>query len=152
MSYLEVPKILRLLKTLERSVQIGEDLDPFKVPPELQTSAKRSVTKRSGKGSKRAKASELDPSEDGNSVVDPEPDDQQDASVNLEGLLKCLTTAKESIMAAECCISILSSDRLPKQVRTHALSMGGNLTIFQRFIRKNLSRPALVSSRTSSAR
>lgn len=123
MSYLEVPKILRLLKTLERSVQKGEDLDPFKVPSELQSSAKRSVTKKSGKGSKRAKASELDPSEDDKSVIDPGPEDQQESSVNLEGLLKCLTTAKESMMAAECCISILSSDRLPKQVCTDTFIM-----------------------------
>ena len=119
-SDLEVPKILRLLKTLERSMQTGEDLDPFKLPSESQSSIKRSVAKRSGKGSKKGKASEPSLSEDGNPVVvDPEPDDVQDSSVSLESLLKCLSTAKDSILAAECCISILSSDRLPKQVRTH---------------------------------
>lgn len=121
MSDLEVPKILRLLKILERSVQTGEDLDPFKLPSEPQSSTKRSVTKRSGKGSKRVKASETNPNEDDNSAVDPEPDNPQESSVNLEGLLKCLATAKESILATECCISILSSDRLPKQVRPHAV-------------------------------
>lgn len=119
-SDLEVPKLLRLLKTLERSVQMGEDLDPFKLPSESQSSVKRSAAKKSGKGSKKGKASETGPSDGGNpTVVDPEPDDAQESSVNLENLLKCLATAKESILAAECCISILSSDRLPKQVRTH---------------------------------
>jgi len=119
-SDLEVPKLLRLLKTLERSVQVGEDLDPFKLPSESQSSVRRSVTKRSGKGSKKGKASEHNPHSDRNpATVDPEPDDVPDSSVNPESLLKCLTTAKESILAAECCISILSSDRLPKQVRAH---------------------------------
>ena len=119
-SDLEVSKILRLLKTLERSVQIAEDLDPFKLPSESQSSVKRSVTKRSGKGSKKGKAPEPGVSEDGNpTVADPEPDDAHESTINLENLLKCLATAKESILAAECCVSILSSDRLPKQVRTH---------------------------------
>ena len=137
-SDLEVPKILRLLKTLERSVQSGEDLDPFKLPSESHNSVKRSVTKKSGKGSKRGKASEPGPSEDGKpAFVDPEPDDARESSVNLESLLKCLAAAKESILAAECCISILSSDRLPKQVRAHAVIIGSNLTTFLRFIRKN---------------
>lgn len=138
-SDLEVPKILRLLKTLERSVQTGEDLDPFKLPSELQSSNKRSVTKRSGKGSKRGKTSEPGPSEDCNPVVaDPEPDDAQDPSVNLEGLLKCLATAKESILAAECCISILSSDRLPKQVRTHTMTMAADLMTFSQVYSEEL--------------
>jgi len=110
-------------------VQTGEDLDPFKLPPESQSSVKRSASKRSNKGPKRGKASEPGPSEDGDpKVVDPEPDDTQESSVNLGNLLKCLATAKESILAAECCISILSSDRLPKQVRAHIVTMESNLT------------------------
>lgn len=125
-SDLEVPKILRLLKTLERSVQTGEDIDPFKLPSESQSSVKRPIAKRSGKGSKKGKMSEAGPSEDGPAVAGPEPQDVQDPSVNLESLLKCLVTAKESILAAECCISILSSDRLPKQVRTYAAIMAAN--------------------------
>jgi len=101
-------------------VQTGEDLDPFKLPSESQSSVKRSVSKRSGKGSKKGKAPEPGLSEDGNpAVVDPEPDDVQESGVDLGNLLKCLATAKESILAAECCVSILSSDRLPKQVRIH---------------------------------
>ena len=137
-SDLEVPKLLRLLKTLERSVQTGEDIDPFKIPPESQSSVKRSASKRSSKGSKKGKAPEPGPSEDGDSkVVDPEPDDAQESSVNLGNLLKCLTTAKESILAAECCISILSSDRLPKQVRTRIVIIETNLTTVLRFIRKS---------------
>jgi cohesin loading factor subunit SCC2 len=128
-SDLEVPRILRLLKTLERSVQTGEDLDPFKLPSEPQGSVKRSVTKRSGKGSKKGKASDPGPSGHGNpTAVDPEPDDAQESSVNLESLLKRLATAKDSILAAECCISILSSDRLPKQVRHRMVTQGNNLT------------------------
>ena len=120
-SDLEVPKILRLLKTLERSVQTGEDVDPFKLPPESQGSIKRSAAKRSGKGSKKGGAPEPGPSEDSTPViVDPEPGDTQESSVSLESLLKCLATVKESILAAECCVSILSSDRLPKQVRAHS--------------------------------
>ena len=119
MSDLEVPKILRLLKILERSVQTGEDLDPFKLPSEPQSSTKRSVTKRSGKGPKRVKASEPDLNEGDNPTINTEPEDPQESTVNLVGLLKSLATAKESVLAAECCISILSSDRLPKQVRTH---------------------------------
>lgn len=146
MSDLEVPKILRLLKILERSVQTGEDLDPFKLPLEPQSSTKRSVIKRSGKGSKRIKVSEPDPNEDDNLVVDPEPDDLQEATINLENLPKCLSTAKESALAAECCISILSSDRLPKQVRTHAAKLGVMMeTSLPRFIRKNSSRPVSAS-------
>ena len=122
-SDLEVSKLLRLLKILERSVQTGEDLDPFKLPPESQTSVKRSASKRSGKGSKRGKAPEPGPSDDGDPKIgNPEPDDAQESGVNLRSLLKCLATAKESILAAECCISILSSDRLPKQVRVRSYS------------------------------
>lgn len=145
MSDLEVPKISRLLKILERSMQTGEDVDPFKLPSESQSSTKRSVTKRSGKGSKKVKVSEPDPSEDDNPVADPEPDDSQESSANLKGLLKCLDIAKESVLAAECCISILSSDRLPKQVRTHDIKTSVMMeSNFLRFIRKNSSRRVSV--------
>lgn len=138
-SDLEVPKILRLLKTLERSVQTGEDLEPFKLPSESQSSVKRSVAKRSGKGSKKGKTSEPAPSEDDNPVVaDPEPDDARESTVNFENLLKCLATAKESILAAECCISILSSDRLPKQVCTHAIVKETSLTAFSQVYSEEL--------------
>lgn len=138
-SDLEVSKILRLLKILERSVQIGEDLDPFKLPSEPQSSVKRSVTKKSSKGSKRGKVLEPGPSEDGNpTVVDPEPDDAHEPSINFESLLKCLATAKESILAAECCVSILSSDRLPKQVCAHMTIRETNLTAYSQVYSEEL--------------
>ena len=111
-------------------MQTGEELDPFKLPSESQGSIRRSATKRSGKGSKRVKAPEPGPSEDRNPmVVDPEPDDAHESNTNLESLLKCLATAKESILAAECCISILASDRLPKQVRNSLAIKGIDLTM-----------------------
>lgn len=125
------PSILsRTLKILERSVRIGEDLDPFrysaaaKADPKSpsKSPSKSAAAKKASKGKKKGRGDSADEEshagsadgmgmdEDGNAELEVE-------EADLENLTKVFEIAKESVMAADCCIALLASDRLAKQVR-----------------------------------
>ena len=133
-SDLDSSLLSRLLRLLERSVKAGEDLDPFGTlrPTEAEP---RSPNKKPTKKASRS-------SEDGRSMSQTPPleDSNQDTvasrgssssegptAIELEALAKALQIARDSVYAADCCIALLSSDRLSKQVCvscrrfTHAL-------------------------------
>jgi cohesin loading factor subunit SCC2 len=124
MSDVDVQLLSRLLKTLDRSVRAGEDLDPF---PQTSSgmattnglaSAKSSPVKKSRK-SKKAKEGDGEGEGEEQDMADELNQNLKEPSVGeveLEKLTRTLDLAIDSIVAADCCIALLASDRLPKQV------------------------------------
>lgn len=111
---------------LERSVRIGEDLDPFRfsvVKAGLKTPSKSPVKSAAAKKAGKGKKAKVDSADEGSHIGSVDGMDEEgspDREVeqgDLENLTKVLEIAKESVMAADCCIALLASDRLTKQVR-----------------------------------
>lgn len=107
----------RTLKLLERSVRAGEDLDPFAGPPAGPgaVGGTPSKTKKSPSKKKRARSKSRTPNEGGD--VDGDDDAAELDPADLNKLDRALKIAKESVLAADCIIALLSADKLPKQVR-----------------------------------
>jgi cohesin loading factor subunit SCC2 len=109
----------RMFKILERSVKAGEVLDPFtttSVDKKVTAARKSSTFKRSTKLEKTCmsqspKGMECDPGIIGEDSATPELTD-----VDLGVLAESLDVARDSILAADCCIALLGSDGLTKQV------------------------------------
>jgi cohesin loading factor subunit SCC2 len=117
----------RFLKMLERSVRAGEDLDPFKADkaPEMRASAspskKNKVSKKPASDS-RVQSQPLVVGDEPR--VDPNADAAEPHSVtdaDLDALAHTLELARDSILAADCCLALLGADRLPKQVYSEEL-------------------------------
>jgi cohesin loading factor subunit SCC2 len=125
MAEVDTVVLSRVLKILDRSVRTGEDLDPFHY-----VAADRNASPRKPKKlAKRPKAKEGDGDQDdeaekSNMVVDePHPPPPQEVTeADLERLTKVLEVAKDSVLAGDCCIALLGSDRLTKQVCLHRLT------------------------------
>jgi cohesin loading factor subunit SCC2 len=122
------PTILsRILKILERSVRAGEDLDPFKADKPPDTRASASPSKKSKVSKKPAADQQLqsqtlvggdEPQAD--AAMDPtEPPSVTNADLDI--LAHSLELARDSVLAADCCIALLGADRLPKQVYSEEL-------------------------------
>ena len=114
----------RILKMLERSVRAGEDLDPFKADkaPEMRTSA--SPNKKSKVSKKPTSDSRLQSQPPDEPQVDTNADTAEPPSVTdaeLDTLAHNLELARDSILAADCCLALLGADRLPKQVYSEEL-------------------------------
>ncbi|KAG8957597.1 Sister chromatid cohesion protein 2 [Tulasnella sp. 419] len=130
------PQILsRILKMLGRSARLGEDLDPFAGPPvsmSVLTVEVASPTK-SGKGKKKAAGTKKNAGGKGaaKGVEGEEPvehENQEDTTNSLdvteeqwEKMSKELEMAKESAIAADCCLALLSADKLSKQLYSEEL-------------------------------
>lgn len=105
MAEVEVQTLSRLLKLLERSVQAGEDLDPFKSASGIVGSNRLSEQEKL-----ESIGEALTGADAGISTVDL-------AAEDFELLEKSLELARQSVLAANCCLALLTSDRLAKQVR-----------------------------------
>lgn len=143
MGDVDTQKLVRLLKILERGVKVGEDLEGFQNTftgssggGHVEVGAGRSPTKRSAKksakkGSKegngrRSRSRTPKDEDDGEAMVEDRPTENSGMTINarsstpteedIEKAGKMLSLATESILAADCAIAILGSDRLPKQV------------------------------------
>ena len=123
----ETTILSRILKMLERSVRAGEDLDPFKAdkPPEMRASAspckKSKVSKKpvsDQQPQSQAPVGGDEPQTDAGADTAESPSGT-DADLNL--LAHTLEVARDSILAADCCLALLSADRLPKQVYSEEL-------------------------------
>jgi len=120
MAEVDIAVLSRVLKILDRSVRAGEDLDPFHYAPVDRNVSPRKPKKQT----KRPKAKDgdgedEDEAEKGHMTVDeplPPPPPQEATEADLEHLTKILEIAKDSVLAADCCIALLGSDRLTKQV------------------------------------
>ena len=117
----------RILKMLERSVRAGEDLDPFKAdkPPEMRASASPN---KKGKVSKKPTSDQRLQSQPPVGGDEPQVDASADAieppsvtDADLDSLAHTLELARDSILAADCCIALLGAGRLPKQVYSEEL-------------------------------
>ncbi|KAG2009721.1 proline-rich protein Rad9 [Coprinopsis cinerea AmutBmut pab1-1] len=132
MADVDIQTLSRLLKMLERSLKEGEEVDPFKATGSSSglngtVSARSSPVK---KGSRKKKAK--DSLDDDDSMEADEADElpQQHLKkgstpppndIELEKLTRLLDLARDSVLAADCCIAILASDRLPKQLYSEEL-------------------------------
>ena len=115
----------RLLKLLDRSVRAGEDIEPLfnhvthHAPSSTKSSPRKLVAKKNAKTRKsdtRSK-SQTPKDEDEMEVEEPSTPDLGDA--DFDKLSRLLDVARDSIVAADCCIALLGSDRLTKQASSH---------------------------------
>lgn len=161
MAEVEINVLSRILKLLERSVKAGEDLEPF------GGSMKRSASEGGATGGSPSKASKAkgtkkkadgdakrskSPAGDGDRAEEDSRmsvDDSANVELTEEDFTKLelvLEVARDSILAADCCIALLTSDRLTKQVcYAHSIFECSSLN-FARTIsctQKNLSRHVL---------
>jgi cohesin loading factor subunit SCC2 len=121
MAEVDTGVLSRVLKILDRSVRSGEDLDPFHyVAPDRNASPRKPKKLAKRPKTKEGEGDEAENAEKGNMVVD-EPPPQDVTEADLEHLTKILEVAKDSVLAADCCIALLGSDRLTKQVCLHHL-------------------------------
>lgn len=117
-----VQSLSRILKLLERTVRTGENLDPFAYSGYTAQASPRKASP------KKPKARKPDRRSKSKTPVDGEREEEVDAvhtdnlsnrsptESDFENLGVQLEAAKDSVLAAECCITLLGSDRLPKQV------------------------------------
>ncbi|KAK1217276.1 Sister chromatid cohesion protein 2 [Marasmius sp. AFHP31] len=111
MTDMEPQTLSRLLRTLARSVKAGEDLDPFAITQHRAISTPKSPSKSpSKKAAGKKKADEGEP--EGATA----PEEQGPSDADFENLTRVLDIAKDSILAAECVVALLGSDRLTKQL------------------------------------
>ena len=132
MAEVETQVLSRLLKLLERNVRAGEDVDPFSSsnhasPAAARSSKSISPQKKSPKKAARGKKIERrskskSPSGDegeeeseGAGSGDPM-EGQELTESDFDRLARVFDVARDSILAAGCCIALLGSDRLTKQV------------------------------------
>ena len=166
MTEIETQMLSRLLKMLERSVKAGEDLDPFATasfvaqPSGREGTASPRKKKASGKKAERRSKSQT-PKEDGEDAtmayeIEEENQgrrerDHEMQEMDYEHLTKTLDVARDSVLAADCCIALLASDRLPKQVRSCYQSrvVPAVLISLVSCTLRSLSRLALLRSRTN---
>jgi len=126
MTDIDTQTLSRLLKILERSVKAGEDVDPFvyHAPPgSTKSSPKKPPTKRTPKAKKMDRRSQTpkddvpgDPEDIAMTAEEPPVPAVGLSSQDFERLSDMLEVARDSILAADCCIALLGSDRLTKQV------------------------------------
>lgn len=115
----------RLLKLLDRSVRAGEDIEPFlyhaihhapsstKSSPRKPDAKKNARTKKGDTRSKSQTPKDEDEMDTGMQVEEKSTLDLGDA--DFDKLSRLLDVARDSIVAADCCIALLGSDRLTKQ-------------------------------------
>ncbi|KAI9443068.1 hypothetical protein H4582DRAFT_1808792 [Lactarius indigo] len=122
---IETSTLSRILKILERSVRAGEDLDPFKAdkPAEIRSLAspgkKGKVSKKLGAHRRSQTPVGDDGPRLGADIGAAEPTAVIDG--DLDTLAHTLEIARDSILAADCCIALLGADRLSKQVYSEEL-------------------------------
>ncbi|KAG8907886.1 Sister chromatid cohesion protein 2 [Tulasnella sp. 403] len=133
LSELEMGTLSRVLKLLGRSVKLGEDLDPFAGPPvntsvfvqETKPAKGKKKSAAKGKAAERARSKSKTPHPDGyeeplDTSADVDMAGEGLDSVDEEELRKlerCLQMARESVVAADGCLALLSGDKLPKQAK-----------------------------------
>jgi cohesin loading factor subunit SCC2 len=116
----------RLLKHLDRSVKTGEDVDPFvaiAAPPSSAKSSPRKSSAKKGKKNEKPRTPNIDEDEDEDAEKDESgPTKSTELNeIDFDKLSRILDVARDSILAADCCIALLASDRLSKQVRVITL-------------------------------
>ncbi|EMD39745.1 hypothetical protein CERSUDRAFT_150412 [Gelatoporia subvermispora B] len=142
-SQIDVNMLSRILRILARSVSAGEDVEPFGCTQSRTDNVPMtpSKSKKSGRSSKaashaevgRSKSKSPDENQLANNQEQPMQEDLSDS--DLETLTRTLDIARDSVMAADCCIALLASDRLTKQLYSEEL-----ITSCLRTVKNQLSR------------
>ncbi|KIO02759.1 hypothetical protein M404DRAFT_15882 [Pisolithus tinctorius Marx 270] len=109
---IESPMLSRLMKILERTIKAGEDLDPFHTSLPLHTEKGLKHPAVDGAGN-----------EDGDAQRDTSQVSSQQhlTDSDIRALGAQLEIARDSILAAECCIALLSGEGLTKQLYSEEL-------------------------------
>ncbi|KAI9064653.1 hypothetical protein FKP32DRAFT_1625471 [Trametes sanguinea] len=128
MADIDTTTLTRILKMLERSVRAGEELDPFKSSGAAASISKGTKGKKPASGKKasaegrRSKSqSPTGQGEDESMDVDEPAMEQTVTEQDIDALTRTLEVARDSVLAADCCIALLGSDRLPKQLYSEEL-------------------------------
>ncbi|KAF8889236.1 hypothetical protein CPB85DRAFT_1441418 [Mucidula mucida] len=120
----ETASLSRIMKVLERSVKLGEDVDPFVwahlAPPSARKNLSPKKQARTRKRSKSKTPGEAD-EEATEGQDDMVVDKREPSSVDFEKVALQIEHNRAAILAAECCITLLGSDRLPKQLYSEEL-------------------------------
>ena len=123
----------RLLKLLDRSVRAGEDIEPFlyhaihHAPSSTKSSPRKPDAKKNARMKKsdtRSKSQTPKDEDEMNTEMQVEDQGTLDlGEADFDKLSRLLDVARDSIVAADCCIALLGSDRLTKQassdLKTH---------------------------------
>ncbi|KAK0188221.1 hypothetical protein F5146DRAFT_1062556 [Armillaria mellea] len=122
-----VQSLSRILKLLERTVRTGENLDPFAYSGYTTQASPRKASPKKPKAKKPDRRSKSKTPVDGEREEEVEaihadnPSNRSPTESDFENLGVQLEAAKDSVLAAECCITLLGSDRLPKQLYSEEL-------------------------------
>jgi cohesin loading factor subunit SCC2 len=146
MSEVDSSVLSRILKILERSVRAGEDIDPFRSvgAPLAKLGASRKHIKQKSSNKNGHTTGETHEGEhpfgyEDAMAVDVSLPCTESSEPDLDKFSDSLDVARDSILAADCCMALLGSDRLPKQVS----SLGFHQTFTRRqlysFTLRNLS-------------
>ena len=121
MAEVDSTDITRLLRTLERSLKVVEDFDPFQSATSFGDTSgaspkKQSKSTKAGGQSdrKRSKSKTPKPGDDVASGDESMAGGPNDA--DLDTLANSIIIARDAVLAADCCLALLGSDRLTKQV------------------------------------
>lgn len=155
MADIDTTTLSRILKILERSVRAGEELDPFKsagAPPSKSGKSRKAANgkKTQAEGRQSKSQSPAEPAEGDSMDVDEAPAEQSVTDQDIESLTRTLEIARDSVLAADCCVALLASDRLPKQVwRLVRFKLSSVTDYHNSYIPKNSLLPASPQSRIS---
>ncbi|KAG8832210.1 Sister chromatid cohesion protein 2 [Serendipita sp. 399] len=127
---LEISTLSRIIKLLERSVTAGEDVDPF-AGPVVKLSGSGSAPEATDKSPTKGKKAKRGKSPEGRKTrsksrtpVDTGVDElgvDGEGNVDLAKVENDLNLARESVLAVDVCLALLSADHLPKQLYSEEL-------------------------------
>ena len=133
----------RLLKLLDRSVRAGEDIEPFlyhtthHAPSSTKSSPRKPVAKKNTKAKKSDTCSKSQTPKDEDEMEVEEQGAPDLGDADFDKLSRLLDVARDSIVAADCCIALLGSDRLTKQASSDLNMHISCLLSLSSFIPKN---------------
>jgi cohesin loading factor subunit SCC2 len=103
MTEVDTDVLSRMLRVLNRTVKAGEDIDPF--------------AQRNPKPASPTKKKKVGKSQEPDSqATEVEAEHPELAEEDVQKTNRLLEGQRDSVLAAECCVALLSSDRLTKQV------------------------------------
>ncbi|KAG2144172.1 uncharacterized protein EDB93DRAFT_1154179 [Suillus bovinus] len=125
--------LARLLKILERNIKAGEALDPLRASAYIPHTDKNASPRKPKKSPKAQRVAHQDRDVTGSASLSvPEEDSreleldsanvpQELTEAHLHDLSKQLEVARDSILAVECCVALLSGEGLTKQLYSEEL-------------------------------